>query len=184
MKKLILATAFSTTLLFGIACGGESIDETVDQVIDAVATPVPSATTVTPEPAATSRPEAVATPAPDVPPTPIPILAVEPTADEFLAFSLRNLTGTAIIEAEINQDGISITYEQSTDATEADLLNQWLNMAMVAMTFLDEPRSVTIIPITEGVAVGQIVVPAGVLGEVLTGERSIQQAIAAIEVLE
>ncbi len=104
--------------------------------------------------------------------------------NEFLALALTSLMGANITEARMGENGISISYEQATDAAEADLLNKWINMAMVAVTYMDVPQPVTILPMTEGTQVARIVIPAGVLGEVLNGQRSLRQAIAAIEVGE
>ena len=199
--KTTLVVMISLVALMVAACGEDGIS--LPSVSEADPTPAtqqaapvtPASTSVpAPAPAPAPAPQTQPTPASQAQPTPAPpavpsatpstVAAVEPATDEFLAFALSSLIGAKVLEAGMGDEGVSISYEQATDATEADLLSRWINMALVAMTFMDAPRAVTILPMTEGTQVARIVVPAGILGEVLNGERSLQQAVAAIEVWE
>ena len=188
--KAILGVAIGALMLLTGACGGDDLADLVERTSDSArqteqgASPTPphtpTPTTAPPpqiEPTATSSTGEQSAPREET-------AAVELTTGEFLAFTLSTITGIEILEASIEEGGVSISYERANDATEADLLNQWMNMALVTMTFLDAPQTITIIPVNEGSQAARVVIPVGILGEVLNGERSMQQAVAAIEVRE
>ena len=186
--KTILGVAIGTLLLLTGACGGDGLTGPVEHTSDSARQTEQGANSTPPH-----TPTPTSVPNPQTQPTSTSsngeqsapreeTEAVELTADEYLAFTLSTITGVEVLVASMGEEGVSISYEQANDATEADLLNQWMNMALVTMTFLDAPKTITIIPVTEGVRVARIVIPVGILGEVLNGERSLQQAVAAIEV--
>jgi hypothetical protein len=69
--------------------------------------------------------------------------------------ALKSLTGLNILKVELKDSNITITYEQITDDNQTVLVKRWLDLATVAMSFMEEPQTITINPVAEGTAVSR-----------------------------
>ena len=108
----------------------------------------------------------------------------EPGDEEFMVTALKSLTGLNITDAKIEKNTVTLTYEQITDDSQTVLVKRWLDLATVAMSFMEEPQTITIIPIAENTPVAKITVQAADVASFITGDLSIQEMLSLIQIEE
>lgn len=108
--------------------------------------------------------------------------AQEPGDEEFMGTALKSLTGLNIVEVRLEKSKVVITYEQVTDDSQTVLVQRWLGAATVAMSFMEDPRTIIIIPVVEGEPVAEVTIEAGDVASLLTGEMSLQETLSKIKI--
>ncbi len=61
-------------------------------------------------------------------------------------------------------------------------MQRWLDIAVVTMSFMDEPRTIIIYPTAKGVPVSKVTIEAGDVASLLLGERSIEDTLSRIKI--
>lgn len=108
----------------------------------------------------------------------------EPDDEEFMVTALKSLTGLNILEVKMGKNEVAITYEQVTDDSQTVLVKRWLDLATVAMSFMEEPQTITIIPVAEDTPVAEITMEAADVASMLAGDISLQEMLARIQLQE
>lgn len=108
----------------------------------------------------------------------------EPGDEEFMVTALKSLTGLNILEVKIEKSEVTITYEQVTDDSQTVLVKRWLDLATVAMSFMEGPQTITIVAVTEDTTVAEITMEAADVASMLAGDISLQEMLARIKIKE
>ncbi|MBN2074543.1 MAG: hypothetical protein JW762_03230 [Dehalococcoidales bacterium] len=107
-----------------------------------------------------------------------------PDDNQFMVTSLKALTGLNILKVSSNGNQVAIDYEQITDDSQAELVQCWLNIATVVMSFMEAPGTITIVPFVEGTAVARITLESEDVASMLAGDMSLQEILSRIIVRE
>ncbi len=106
----------------------------------------------------------------------------EPSEAEFMRTAIKSLTQLEVIEVRIAEDKITITYEQMAGDSESALVRQWLDAAMVTMSFMEKPLTIIIIPVAEGTAVTEVTIESADVASWLSGTISTQEMLSRIKI--
>ncbi|MDD5038970.1 MAG: hypothetical protein PHN78_06605 [Dehalococcoidales bacterium] len=106
----------------------------------------------------------------------------EPSDEEFMRTAIKSLTELEVSEVCIAEDKVTITYEQMAGDSESALVRQWLDAAMVAMSFMEKPLTIIIIPMAEDKAVTEVTIEAADVASLLSGTISTQEMLSRINI--
>jgi len=106
----------------------------------------------------------------------------EPSADEFMRSAIESLSGLKISDLEMDQGNISIYYEPSGDENESELLEHWLDMAALAMSFSEQPQTITIISKTGSTISTTVTIESGDIASWILGEISTETLVSRIRI--
>ncbi|MDD5127787.1 MAG: hypothetical protein PHR43_06830 [Dehalococcoidales bacterium] len=106
----------------------------------------------------------------------------EPSDAEFMRTAIKSLTQLEVTEVRIAEDKITITYEQRAGDNESALVRQWLDAAVVAMSFMEKPLTIIIIPVAEDKAVTEVTIEAADVASLLSGTISTQEMLSRIKI--
>ncbi len=109
-------------------------------------------------------------------------VSLDKDTKRMLETALSVSSGLEITEIKTTRDGISITYEQVTGDSQAVMMQRWLDLAVVTMSFLDEPTTIIIHPTGSGATVSRVTIEAGDIASLLIGEISFEAALSRIKV--
>lgn len=108
----------------------------------------------------------------------------EPSDEEFMQTALKSITGLNILEVRIADNDITISYEQITDDSQTVLLQRWLDLSTVALSFMEQPKDIIIFPVVESSPVSRITIEADNVASMLTGEMSLLETLSSIKIEE
>lgn len=91
-------------------------------------------------------------------------------------------SGLEIEEIKTERGGLSISYEQVAGDSQAVQLRRSLNLATVAMSFMDKPQTITVIAMEGGSPVSRVTIEAGDLAALLIGEKSLDETLSRIKI--
>jgi len=96
--------------------------------------------------------------------------------------AIKSLTELEVSEIRIDKDKVTIIYEQMAGDSESTLVRQWLDAAMVAMSFMEKPLTIIIIPVAEDKAVTEVTIEAADVASFLSGTISTQEMLSRINI--
>jgi hypothetical protein len=103
---------------------------------------------------------------------------------QMMKTSLVISSGLKVNAVEAGRAGITISYEQKPGDTDGVLLQRAVNMATVAVGFLDEPATIKIVSMLNGKAVSEVTINGGDLAALLIGERSLDETLSKIKLVK
>ncbi|MFC1953442.1 hypothetical protein ACFLWR_04860 [Chloroflexota bacterium] len=106
----------------------------------------------------------------------------EPSAEEFMRSAIEALSGLNISDLEVDQSNVSIYYEPSSDENEAELLERWLDLAALAMSFSEQPQTITMISKTGGTISATAIIDSGDIASWILGEISTETLTSRIRI--
>jgi len=115
---------------------------------------------------------------------PVSTQATEPDDEEFMGTALQSLTGLQVRNVQIDKSTVTISYDQITDDSQTVLVKRWLDLATAAMSFMEEPQTVVVIPFTENSAIARVVMQATDVASFLAGTLSSQELLSLITIDE
>ncbi len=98
--------------------------------------------------------------------------------------ALQSLTGLQVRNVQIDKSTVTISYDQITDDSQTVLVKRWLDLATAAMSFMEEPQTVVVIPFTENSAIARVVMQATDVASFLAGTLSSQELLSLITIDE
>ncbi len=98
--------------------------------------------------------------------------------------ALTLTSGVEITGLEMDKKTLEISYTQTGQPTLAANLQRWLDMSAVAISFMEEPRTIVIRPSVADEPVAEVTVRSEEIASWLNGNISLEQALASIQVEE
>lgn len=108
--------------------------------------------------------------------------SLDQESEKMLRTALTVTSGSEITELKMDKKTLSISYRQPAEVDPSLQLQGWLDMSVVAISFMDEPRTIIIYPTVEGKALSKVTIEGGDVASLLIGEIALEQALSRVRV--